>query len=457
MKRNIITKAWLLLFLLSGAMPTLAQSSGDGYNPTNPSDPGDPDKLLKYGIEAVANISGAGTVTGSGTYKYGTSVTVKTTTNTGYKFLYWTKDEAEDSYKTATSFTHTVECNVKFTAVFEKLKTITAQSNYTQITKPTVTGGASGYFSKGTTAKLTAATKADYQFKGWQRNGEEGLCSTQNPYTITVGDNDEVYTAVYDYLPGNPADPSDVAGNVFYNVKVSTNEPGWGIVAGTGKYKKGTQVSISTSPTAGYALQSWTKRTADGDVENFATTRSFTYTMDAEDVEFIAVYYNIAENLEANGHSVNLVASEPGTCTFSIANGQKYLEGDAFTVTVTTGTDVNFEGWYINGVKVADTKTYGSYMGAEDITLEAKCHYNPYNPADPNNDLGYEEEAPVKAIKGDVNGDGVTNVTDAVQIINSILGNKTDILSTEICDMNGDGVINVSDAIQIINEILKRK
>ena len=55
--------------------------------------------------------------------------------------------------------------------------------------------------------------------------------------------------------------------------------------------------------------------------------------------------------------------------------------------------------------------------------------------------------------KGDINGDGVVNVSDVTVLINKILGLSD--YSNTACDINGDGVVNVSDVTDLINMILK--
>ena len=55
-------------------------------------------------------------------------------------------------------------------------------------------------------------------------------------------------------------------------------------------------------------------------------------------------------------------------------------------------------------------------------------------------------------VKGDVNGDGVVNVSDVTSLINKILGMVE--IADEKCDINGDGIINVSDVTALINLIL---
>ena len=60
----------------------------------------------------------------------------------------------------------------------------------------------------------------------------------------------------------------------------------------------------------------------------------------------------------------------------------------------------------------------------------------------------------VKSFVGDVNGDGVINVTDVTLLVNNILGIKNDKFIFENADVNGDNVINVSDVTALVNIIL---
>ncbi len=54
--------------------------------------------------------------------------------------------------------------------------------------------------------------------------------------------------------------------------------------------------------------------------------------------------------------------------------------------------------------------------------------------------------------KGDINADGVVNVSDVTALINKILGTST--YADDACDINADGVVNVSDVTALINIIL---
>ncbi len=55
---------------------------------------------------------------------------------------------------------------------------------------------------------------------------------------------------------------------------------------------------------------------------------------------------------------------------------------------------------------------------------------------------------------GDIDGDGMVNVSDVTALINHVLGSAT--YSHEACDIDSDGTINVSDVTALINIVLNR-
>lgn len=58
-------------------------------------------------------------------------------------------------------------------------------------------------------------------------------------------------------------------------------------------------------------------------------------------------------------------------------------------------------------------------------------------------------------MKGDVNSDGRIDVTDALMVINIILGNYNPTQQEmRAADINGDGLVNIADVVSIVNTIL---
>ena len=60
-------------------------------------------------------------------------------------------------------------------------------------------------------------------------------------------------------------------------------------------------------------------------------------------------------------------------------------------------------------------------------------------------------------IKGDANGDGKVTITDAVTIVDYILGNEPEDFVFEAADVNEDGEVNITDAVGVVDIILNSK
>lgn len=445
-----------ILLVLSSSLPILAQSSTDGYNPDSPSEPSNIDQMAKHKVTVMLGTEGAGTVSGGGYYKYGTNVTIKATEVLGYKFAYWLKDNETEPYKTTQSFTHTVNKEVKFTAVYKRVKLVGVRINDEAAGK--VTASIRREVLSGEereVAVLNTTANKDYFFQHWLKNDETKPYSTEPSLIYPLGDEEwEVnFTAVYKYVynPDSPGEPSDIDKNVKHNVTVSLNDERAGVVSGTGRYKYGTTVTVSTSGKVGYEFKGWVKNG-----QRYSTEKSFTYTVGIEDVEFIAEYVNTAEELEMHGHALNLETNQQGSCTFSMESGTRFMPDDVFTVEVYPGTDQVFDGWYLDGSLVATTTTYSSYMGNKDITLSAHFRYVPDSPDEPTNPGGYVEEVEKEGLLGDVNGDGVVDMEDVVSLINIYLG-KTSIYNISICDINKDKIVDMEDVVSAINIYLKKQ
>lgn len=137
--------------------------------------------LLSYTISTSVIPSGAGNVTGGGTYNYGQNCTLTATPATGYSFVRWTKNGANVSTNNPYSFTVTESAT--YVARFQaQTYTISASANPTN--GGTVTGG--GTYNYGQSCTLTATANTGYVFDKWTENGQviPGVGSSYN-FTVT--------------------------------------------------------------------------------------------------------------------------------------------------------------------------------------------------------------------------------------------------------------------------------
>ena len=92
---------------------------------------------------------------------------------------------------------------------------------------------------------------------------------------------------------------------------------------------------------------------------------------------------------------------------------------------------------------------YGQEKGSDVVTLFTYKCQNGMGVYKIGKNVGGDTPAP---LTGDVNKDGIVNVSDVTELINMILGSATP--DAAVGDLNGDGTINVSDVTELINIIL---
>ena len=127
----------------------------------------------QYQVTLESN--GNGSVTGSGTYDYGTEITIEATTNENYHFVRWSDGNTENPR------TITVTEDINLTAEFAiDQYQVTLESNG----NGSVTG--SGTYDYGTEITIEAIADKGYHFEKWSDGNIE------NPRTITVTENIEL-------------------------------------------------------------------------------------------------------------------------------------------------------------------------------------------------------------------------------------------------------------------------
>lgn len=207
-------------------------------------------------ITASVNPENSGTVTGAGSYLYGTSATLTATPNEGYVFVNWTKNNVEVS--TNPSYTFTVEEAAEYVANFDIV--ISATANPTA--GGTVTGA--GNYAYGATCQLVATNNSGYEFVNWTKGGVE--VSTELNYSFTV-EAPGAYVANF-----NP---------IEFEINAIANPAEAGTVSGAGMYMVGTNCTLTATANPGYEFVNWTK-----DNVEVSTNASYSFT-----VESAATYY----------------------------------------------------------------------------------------------------------------------------------------------------------------------
>ncbi|MBR4766526.1 MAG: hypothetical protein IK085_07170, partial [Clostridia bacterium] len=286
-----------------------------------------------HDITVSANPAEDGTVSGEGTYSYGSTATVTATSNEHYSFVNWTENGEEVSTEATYSFT--VEGDRNLVANFE-LNTHNATVTANPTEGGTVSGG--GTYDYGSTATVTASPNGHYNFVNWTENGEE--VSTNANYSFTVeGDRNLVANFKLN----------------THSISVSANPTEGGTVTGGGTYDYGSTANVTAAPNGHYNFVSWTE---NGEVVSKDATYSFT----------VEGNRNLVANFELQTHGITVTANptEGGT----VSGVETFSYGSDVTVTATPNEHYNFVNWTENGEEVSTEMTF-SFTVTGDRSLVA--------------------------------------------------------------------------------------
>ena len=227
---------------------------------------------LQYEITTECDPVEGGTVTGAGTYDYGSTATLTATPNENYIFLCWSDGIASNPRNV------TVTSNANYKALFHlngtPQYTITVVANDTLL--GSVTG--SGTYPSGTSIDIEARPYSGAVFTSW----DDG--NTDNPRSVTVTQ-DMTFTAIFTAVE-------------TYLITVRPENPLQGSTYGSGQYLLNQEVSIGAVPRPGYYFSGW----QDGDMNNPRTiivTGSAEYiasfSQDPVETYTVTVYYDESE------------------------------------------------------------------------------------------------------------------------------------------------------------------
>ena len=140
---------------------------------------------ISYAVSLVASPNAGGTVTGGGTYTYGSTVNIVATPNAGYRFVSWQATAGTIASASSASTTFTVPSSAStITATF------IADSQYELNVSCMPSGGGSvtggGAYVVNTSVTLTATANSGYQFVSWRSRDVTIANETANPITITT-------------------------------------------------------------------------------------------------------------------------------------------------------------------------------------------------------------------------------------------------------------------------------
>ena len=252
-----------------------------------------------YQITVQSNNSSAGTVTGSGTYEYGSYATISATPKSGYYFSHW------NDRSTLSTRTVEVTGDKTYTAYFYENTPSTANItvNANDYSMGYVTGG--GTYNIGDYIEISAHAYEGYYFSHWN----DGNISITRTVEVT---GDQIYTAYFYVVP-------------TATISVYSYDESMGTVTGGGTYVVGDYVEISAQPNYGYYFSHW---------DDYNTDNPRTIEVE-EDVTYIAYFYKNTYSINVDYNSAYGWVNAPTSA--------EYL--DEVTLEAIPYSGVIFAGW----------------------------------------------------------------------------------------------------------------
>lgn len=252
-----------------------------------------------------------------------------------------------------------------------------------------------------------------------------------------------------DFDPTLPPDP-----RAKFKVTVAVRPASAGYVSGSGSFEAGYSTWVNTSANSGYTFDHWE---LNGERYDGVSNTSFNYTVPKQRSEFVAVY--IYDPSVPSDPQLRLMprlyleTASTGACSFNRTSGNKAQKGSSVYVSAYVNQGYEFLGWYQGETFVSSNPSfYYTMSSADDVTLTARFQYNPPIPGDPMSvaeDISNPEE-------GDVNEDGLVDVSDLNVCRYKTLHAVDAVRNEAMLDLNGDGMVDVSD-INLLAYIILHK
>lgn len=306
--------------------------------------------LNRYTLSFAITPTGAGTVSGGGTYDYGSSVKSTATPATGYNFTKWV-DETGDESTTNPYPGWEITKNRTIQAVFTiKSYSITLASQFRiaetgdftgGTTGGTVSGGGTVTHGTSVTAKATPAT--GYSFAGWYEDSNK--VSDDASYTFSATGNRSL-TARFQ--------------RQWFTVTFTAGTGG-SVAPTSARVEYGGEASSTATAAIGYTFSGWSNgvKTAKLTVTN--VTANATYTAEYTTNTYTVTY--------VKGTGIETISKTSETVSWG-------ANATGCTATVTTG--YTFDGWYNGATRVSTSLTYAPTAVESNLTLTAKANINSY-------------------------------------------------------------------------------
>lgn len=311
-------------------------------------------------VTVNSNDDSLGTVTGSGDYDIGDTVTLSASETDYGVFVEWRSDSITGN-QVSTNATYSFELTASspsvYYAIFERYSaTLSVRTNNSSY--GTVTGG--GTYEAGDTVTLRATETSTGDFVDWRRDSSTGgSLSTNSTYTFTFTKNSP--TTIYGYFQ-----------RYSVGVFAYSNNSDYGTVSGSGKiHYAGNTVTLTATPTEIGRFVEWRSESTSGTVVSPSPTYTFTLTKSVSktyyaifelndnvyaDFEFNNIDDSTGELVSYSGSATDV--DIPATyATIDVGGETFYIEGDDYTVTRISAYAFQRADDTITSVNIPDTVT----------------------------------------------------------------------------------------------------
>lgn len=465
------------------------------FNPTIPAEPGQPPvKLMLRVVPAEA-----GYAYGAGRYVPGTTASLSTSTNTGFRFDRWADAEG-NTLATTSSYHHTKqEGEEVLTAYFNYAPASPSEPQEPSLTQyfrltllPTEGGtvGGGGRYLAGGEVKLNAYPATGFKFAGWYADDAPNVClSTATSFSYTTTAANRTLTARFAYDPASPAEPSDPI--LQHRLTLIGGEGGYTGFSSK-RFLEGTSTTVSAYANTGYKFVGW--YTSDGTL--YTALSSFSYTMGKTDVVLEARFVFDPSSpseparpttklfsyylLNVNGKpgdtvlfpiylsSLDSVSDMTLRLTFpdairpDLTSVEVSEKAAAYAVSAATESDTTFVFTMTGGKLKAGSTMLLRFKAKIPETLPTGLSYpvkiNQVSVSLPDGttSAASTRNGRISCYKlGDTNGDNIVNLLDKMNMITRLLGRTTEVFIEEVSDTNADGGLDFLDAMRLVEMIME--
>ena len=289
----------------------------------------------QHTVTVVANPTEGGTITGNGTYEFGTEITLTATANDGYHFVSWSDDPTAPA-----SRSYTVNSDTTFTANFER-------TTYTI----TATASLGGNISPEGPVVVAEHNSVSFTMTPNQHYGLTSVIVDGRDVIGTMQNN----TYIFNDVTENHSIAAYFTELSTYTVTTSATPTEGGSTTGSGTYYRGDNVVVTATANTHYTFTNWT----EGD-EVVSNDASYSFYIDDN--------RNLVANFQIDRYTI-VVDGENCTTTGS----GTYDYGQTVQISATANEHYHFVRW-----NDGNTESIRTITVSADSSFTAICEIDQY-------------------------------------------------------------------------------